>query len=357
MLINKRILFFARLFYPHVGGVEKQVKELGTRLHKLGFDVTVITEKYSSSLKTRDNIDGIKIVRFKPFKFKFLGLISIWFWLLKNIQLISKADIVHSHSVYIWYWPFRILFPKKPSFVTFHGWEGKYPIPSKNKIIRKIDVLLADKNITISDYVEKHYGIKADRLMYTSVDLPKNKILRKTEVNRKNIVYVGRLDEDTGLRKILSVLNLLKNYHLNVDFCGDGPLKNECKKYGNVHGFTNPSSYYKKAYICVSPGITSILEAFTYKCLIATTYNNPVKKDYLLMTPFKNWIVVKGSPKSLAKNIRYFIQNPEKAKFMIDNAYNWVKTQNWENAVKIYLDLWGLDEKGNKKKKSESASS
>ncbi len=348
---KRRILFFTRLFYPHVGGVEKQVKELSSRLIKLGFNITVVTEKYSSNLKTKESFEGINIIRFKPLGLRFLGLISIWLWLLKNYKIIKYSDIVHCHSVYIWYWPFRILFPNKPSYVTFHGWEGKYPIPFKNIIIRKIDTLLADKNITISDYVEKYYRIKADKLMYTSVDIDKNIHDRRIKKNIKNLVYVGRLDEDTGLRNILKALSYLKHRNLDIEFCGDGLLRSECEKYGTVYGFTNPNRYYEKAFICLSPGHTSILEAFTYKCLVVTTFNNPVKKDYLLMTPFKNWIVVEESPKKLANQILIFINNPNKARKKIEAAYDWVKTQSWENAVRIYLDLWGLDEKGNSKKK------
>ena len=342
---NKKfpVLFMSRYFYPHIGGVEKQVLMLSTKLIKMGFDLTVVTEKYSPELRERETINGIHIIRFPPIRKKLLGLLSIWWWLFKNRVLIKEAKIIHIHSVYIWYWPFRILFLKKPSYVTFHGWEGKYPIPFKNILIRKIDALLAKKNITISDYVQKYYGIKADKLMYTSVDLPQLNKSKKIQKNLKNIIYVGRLDEDTGLNNILTALSLLKNYHFIIDFCGDGPLRGVCEKYGVVHGFVDPHEFYEKAFICLSPGHTSILEAFTYKCLIITTYNNPLKRDYLKMTPFKKWICVESTPRGLANKILFYYKRPEKAGNMINNAYNWVKTQNWENAIRLYLNLWGLD--------------
>lgn len=328
------------MYLPHVGGVEKQVSELSKRLIDKGFKITVITEKYQSNLPDEEYIDGVRVIRFVPFRIKYFGLIHIWFWLFKNRSLIVNADIIHAHSVYIWYWPFRILFPKKKSFITFHGWEGQYPIPLKNILIRKVDAYFANKNITISDYVEKHYRIKADKLMYTSVNLPKKYPNIKKDF--KCILYVGRLDEDTGLRKILKAISYLKVRNYVIEFCGDGPLRKQCENYGKVYGFTDPSPFYQKAFICLSPGHTSILEAFTYKCLIITTYNNPVKKDYLLMTPFKNWIIVNNSPLLLSKNIEYYSKNPKMAKSKISNAFNWVKTQNWEDAVNDYLDLWGI---------------
>lgn len=39
-----KILFFARLFYPHIGGVEKHLFEISTRLTAMGHEVTIVTE-------------------------------------------------------------------------------------------------------------------------------------------------------------------------------------------------------------------------------------------------------------------------------------------------------------------------
>lgn len=332
-----KILFLVRLYKPHVGGVEKQVESLCRKLRKRNYQIIILTEKYDDSLSDMEYIDGVKVVRIGyPIK-RYFGLISIWLWIFKHRDLIKNADIVHAHSILVWYWPFRLLFPRKPVYVTFHGWEGIYPIPLKNILIRKVDAWIAWKNITISDYVEKYYHIKADELSYTAVNIPKRSTFKK---DKKKLLYVGRLDKDTGLKKILKALSYVKGY--NVDFCGDGPLHKECESYGKVHGFVNPNPFYERATICLSPGHTSILEAFTYKCLIVTTYNNPVKKDYLIMTPFSKWIIVKNKPKDFATAIDYYLKNPKKARIRIEQAYNWVLTQNWDTETEKYLDLWGV---------------
>ncbi|MDZ4229368.1 MAG: glycosyltransferase family 4 protein [Patescibacteria group bacterium] len=330
-----KIVFLSRFFYPHIGGVEKQVLELSRRLITKGHQVRVVTTQHERGLKKTATKDGLKIIRLTPPPLKYLGLLYIWGWLVGHINLFKSADIIHAHSVLIWYWPLKLLLPKKPIYVTFHGWEGIYPIPKKNILIRKIDAWVARKNITIHDYVTKHYGIKADEIMYTAVDLPKATNFKK---DYRRLIYVGRLDEDTGLRQILQALSFLPGFR--VDWCGDGPLAGECKKFGPVHGFTDPRPFYQTAFICLSPGVTSILEAFTYKCLVATTYNNPVKKDYLLMTPFKNWIVVKSSPQKLAEAIKHYSADPASAQSRIRSAYAWVKTQNWDRAVKLYEAVW-----------------
>lgn len=333
-----KVLMITRLYPPHVGGVEKQVKELSKRLVDREFDISVITEKYKDNLRNEEIVNGVRIIRLSYPKIKFLGLLYIWAWFFKNFSVIEQADIIHTHGVFIWYWPFRFIFPKKPVYTTFHGWEGVYPIPKKNIFLRRIAAKLAWKNITIGKFVEKHYGIKADKILYTSVDSPKKIKIKK---DRRSILYVGRLDADTGIEKILKALSYIEGY--KIDFCGDGPLLGKCKKLGNVHGFVNPNPYYEKAFICLSPGHTSILEAFTYKCLIVTTYDSPVKKDYLMMTPFSKWIVIEKSPKRLAEKIDYYSRHPDRAKDMIENAYKWVLKQNWDNATDTYLRLWGVE--------------
>lgn len=330
-----KIVFLCRYFWPHVGGVERQVGALSRRLIKNHHQVTVVTTKHDPALKTREIKDSLEIIRLNPLPVKYLGLLSIWWQLLKLIELFKQADIIHAHSNLIWYWPLKILLPQKPVFVTWHGWEGIYPIPLKNILIRKIDALLATRTIAIHDYLAKYYRVKPDRIMYPAAVMPKAENVKK---DRRQLVYVGRLDKDTGLEKILKACSYLKNFR--VDWCGDGPLADECRQFGRVHGFTDPGPFYRRAFICLSPGVTSILEAFSYRCLVATTYNNPLKRDYLLMTRFKNWLVVKNSPKQLAGAIEFYTRNPLSAEAKIQKAYEWVKTQNWPAAVKLYEQVW-----------------
>lgn len=331
------ILFLTRLYYPHIGGVEKQVKNLSLGLKKRGFNIKVLTEKFDKRVSDKEYLDGIEVIRINYPKIRFIGLLYIWIWLLINNKYLRWADIVHTHGVFVWYWPFRFLLLNKPIYTTFHGWEGIYPIPKKNILLRQIAAKLAWKNIAIGGFIEKHYGIKADEILYTSVDAPKKKNPKK---DKGTLLYVGRLDKDTGIRKILDAFKYLKGY--KIVFCGDGPLSNECKEFGKVHGFVNPDPYFEKALICLSPGVTSILEAFSHKCLIATTYDSPIKRDYLKMTPFYKWIIVEGSPKKLAEKISYYSRYPNKANNMIESAYNWVLKQNWDHATDTYLRLWGM---------------
>lgn len=143
------ILFLTQHKWPHVGGVERHVYELSKRLKVKGSKVTTISG------------EDIKYPHIK-----FLGLLYIWFWLFKNRRLIKKTDIVHCHDVFIWYLPFRFFYPNKKVFTTFHGWEGTWPIPLKNILMKRLANRLSSGTIAVGKYIEKYYGIKADKIIY-----------------------------------------------------------------------------------------------------------------------------------------------------------------------------------------------
>ena len=125
------------------------------------------------------------------------------------------------------------------------------------------------------------------------------------------IVYIGRLDEDTG---VLEFLDWLKKNRRKADFVGDGILRKECERYGVVHGFTNPSPFYRKAKYCVPGGYLAALEALNAGCELKLFWNNKIKEDYWKMSPFYK---LKG------KKLR-----------------QWVKSQTWEKVTNEYIDLY-----------------
>src|SRR3990172_4277326 len=98
-----KVLFFTRLFWPHVGGIEKHLLELSKLLIKDGHNVTIVTTKFEKSLDSVETYKNIKILRFDQPNVKYFGLIYTWFSLIKYIYLIKESEIVHIHDVSIWY--------------------------------------------------------------------------------------------------------------------------------------------------------------------------------------------------------------------------------------------------------------
>lgn len=264
-----QILFISKHKHPHIGGVEKHINQISKQLEKIGYSITTISE------------EDIK----QP-QIKIIGLLYIWIWLFRNRRFIKKADIIHIHDVFIWYLPFRFIFPFKKVFITFHGWEGKYPIPFWNVLNKRVANKLTNGSIAVGKYIEKWYGIKSNFIIYGATGLRQG-YGRQGKI-KNSIVWLGRTDNDTGYIEFQKWLSKQKT-------------KYTVKYVTNV---SNPEKYLKTAEYCVPSGYLSYLEAKQYGCKILTFANNPLKEDY--------WKEIK-----LLKRI-----------------------PTWDEVVKIYTKLW-----------------
>jgi len=260
------IVFLTRHVWPHLGGVETHVRELGKRLSVKGERVKIISEK------------DIKFPHIK-----FVGLIYTWFWLFRNRNLIEDCNIVHIHDVFLWYLPFRFIYPNKKVYVTIHGWEGKWPLRRLDILMKRLAVRLSTGSIAVGKYIEKYYGIKTNKIIYGGVE--KNKII--TTKKEKSVIFLGRLEKDAGVYEFIKKLKV-KSRALKVEFVGDGSLRKECEKYGTVHGFCDPKPFLHEASICFAGGYLSALEALEYGCELWTGSDTPIKKDYWKTFPYKS---------------------------------------------------------------------
>lgn len=313
-----------RRAWPEIGGVEKHIFELVKILRQKGHTICVISSK-----------------DLKYPKIKFLGLLSIWFWMLKNVDIFAKADIVHAHDVAIWYLPLRLLLFRKPFYVTFHGWEGKFPIPARYKFIRKISEKVAWGNICVGEYIVKWYGTGPTYIIYGGVSNLKNQ--SSNIKNLKNILFLGRLQEDTGLLNYLRVFQTIKEKHpeIKILFLGDGPLRKKAEKYGRALGFQKDiGPYLTGSRFIFTSGYLSMLEAMAAGRPIFALYDNPLKYDTLGMSPFSRYAVVANNPQKLAQRVDHFLRNPKKERDVVAKAYNWAHRQTWDKVADIYLKLW-----------------
>ena len=73
------ILFLSRYKWPRVGGVEKHVHEISTRLKTRGHVIKILTEEEVGKDKW-----------------------EIWRNIWKYKELFDWADVVHIHDVYFW---------------------------------------------------------------------------------------------------------------------------------------------------------------------------------------------------------------------------------------------------------------
>jgi len=348
------ILFFSRLFYPHIGGVERHVLEIGKRLVKKGHKIIVITEEYQSkdsSAKVTGDADGIEIHRIDVGQDNSKKKFKIWRQLFKLKQIIKDADIIHCHDVFFWYLPFRFIYPNKKVYTTFHGYETKFPPSKKAIFIRKISEKLSWGNICVGDYIKKWYGTKPTYTTYGGVGILPINTNTTNKYQSKNkklkILFIGRLEEDTGILIYLKALDVLKKRKISFEFevCGDGSLRRIAMKYGKVYGFVKDmDKYIERSDFVFTSSYLSVLEAISRGKIVFSVFQNKLKEDYLKMSPFAKWVVIGNSPLEIADKIFYFSKHQVEKEKIIDSGYEWVKTQTWEKVVSLYLSLWHFND-------------
>ncbi len=359
---NMKIVFFTRLFYPHIGGVEKHVLEISKILIKKGHEVFILTEVFSKSYSNTyqsdkvsankiGEVEGIKVFRINTGKDNWFKKFRVWKELIKHRSLIKEADIVHCHDVFFWFLPFLIIYPFKPVFTTFHGYEGN-KIPERNSIaVHRVSEIFSRGNICIGEFFRKWYGTKPTYVSYGAVKIIDVGINKKNI--RKKIMYIGRLEEEAGIMQYLKALKLLKdrNYNYTLYVYGDGSQRREAEifsKKNNLNvvfkGFDSKAESYIQNYnyIFVSRYL-GILEALVNKKVIFAVYNNEIKKDYLEMTPFRNFIYICEDYLEIARKVEHLIENKKEEELMIKNGYRWVEKQTWEKLVNLYLKLWNIN--------------
>jgi glycosyltransferase involved in cell wall biosynthesis len=269
---------------------------------------------------------------FKKFK--------IWNWLLANNNLIENADVVHCHDVFFWYFPFRILYPNKPVFTTFHGYES-YPLKYKNILIRKLSEKLSNGNICIGDFIKKWYGTKPTFISYGGVDIEDESKFKVK--NNNSAVFIGRLDEQTGILTYVKAVEIFRKKIKKFDFLviGDGDLKTKINgKVNLLKALPNATKYIKKYNFAFVSRYLSILEAMAARRMVFAVYDNPIKEDYLRMAPFSKYISISGSSLELSTEIVFYLNNLKKKEQLIQKGYSWVKKHSWESVTKTYLKLW-----------------
>jgi glycosyltransferase involved in cell wall biosynthesis len=343
------ILFLTGSFYPSTGGVEKHILKLSEQLINDNHKVTVIT--YGTKVNNNYLIHNSIEIYFIPKKWKHLNSLNAFLFFFKNIFKLKNFDLIHVHDYfYFWNWvmPFYLYLKilRKKIYITFHGWEGRFP-PRINVIIkRKIIEKISNGNICIGDFIAKWYHTKPTLVSYGAVDIENS-----YDFESENIfLFIGRLSNDTGILNYLNAWLLFKDSH---NFClyiaGDGELKNDIINFINKNeleniyllGHVKDIDYFiSKSKVILTSGYLSILEAFLNKKPVISFYNNPLKKDYLEMIPNSKNLFWIASDENTLTNLFSTVLN-DKSKF--NNALNFAKKHQWKDMKQLYYKLWRFE--------------
>lgn len=335
------ILFLTRRFYPHVGGVEKHLLFLSCELLKRGHTVTIVTEQTDTMLKDKvwkkyENINVLYI----PFgKDSTLKKWRIWKEALTLTPLFLKSDVIHMHDIMFWYFPVRFLLFWKPFFSTFHGDEKEFPPRKVAVLIRKVSEFLSRGTIDVGSYLSKWYGTHPDITIWGAVEA--QKFIDMKPHKKLKLLLVGRLDPDISIKKYAQLCAALnkKRISYELEACGDGRARRLVQKFGKVHGFVSDVfPFMKKSDIVFGSSYLVILEALSCGKPVVAFYENPMKHDYLSMSPFAKWICITDN-----------VQEAEAYCLTMRNGYSanelreiqkYIQSISWAHITDQYESLW-----------------
>lgn len=332
------ILFLTRLYNPHIGGVEKHVAEVAKILQGKGYKLTIVTEQYDKKLKDVEVVNGVKVIRIPVGKNSFFKKFLIWKWTIRNCFFVSSFDVVHVHDVFFWLFPIRLFFFWKKMYITFHGYED-FPVKKRWILMRKVTEMMANGSICVGKFMKKWYFASPNYISYGGARLEEKNIGE----NQMGAVFFGRLEGQTGVMQYVDAYKKIKAQYpkFSLTIVGDGPLKRKLPKNVTYKPFTQDVFSYiaKNKFIFVSRYL-SMIEALVMDKTVVAVYDNPIKKDYLLMSPFKKYVETFGTADEIADFIIKRLK--EKNKTNNDEAVVWAKSQTWEKVTNTYLSLWGL---------------
>lgn len=285
-----KVLMIIGQFNPIVGGAEKVCQALSKSLIEKSVSVTVLTQYYDG-LPEYEEIEGIPVYRkmkgWHPFGL--LYMISVFSFLLKQRR---EFDIIQCFGLFLFIPPvilMKYLFGKKVALrLLCSGKYGDFTGIKQLKLKRLIIAAsrLFDRIVFLSSDMKKELienRFPVGKLLYIAngVDANRFKPSERREKNkRKNICFIGRIEEQKGLEYLVKAMNTLKTKEDNIRLfiVGEGQLRDAledlCKRlkledHIVFTGFIdNVLRYYRDARIFVLPSVSegmssSLLEAMS----------------------------------------------------------------------------------------------
>lgn len=285
-----RVWMVARLFYPWVGGAERQAHKLAQQLLKKDVNTEIVTGWWFRNTPRQEVLDGVPVYRNQTlWEFfgikglrKFGGYLYIITLALRLVTQRNKYDIIHVHGLNYHTYAAVLSRPwhKHKVVVKLANSEQASDIKKMRRgqqlalsrfmlpAALKCDLFVA-LNRSISSELQKE-GVPPDRIIEVGNGVEISQALVKTDYTLHKparIVFVGRLHEQKGLDILFRAFQGLQHKHTTgsiiLQLIGDGPLRSELGQLAEQLGideqveFTgkveNVADYLNKADVFVLP--------------------------------------------------------------------------------------------------------
>ncbi len=383
-----KILMLNPFFYPYQGGTEKHILEVGERLVKRGFEVTVLTTLLQDTVP-RETINGIDVRRVNalmvmqklpPFS-PVPPPIALAPLMSNAIKETAKDfDWVHINNRFF-YSPTDAKNVKKLGkklAITLHNARTKgispatdffgqlYDETNGRQIMKQCDAIAAVSKNTLDITVPKEYQSKG-RVVYNGVNLDAfnpsvsgEKMKKELDCDgKKLIVTVCRLTEQKGLRYLLAAMKevaaIRKDAHLAI--LGVGSQEEELRKITSKLGLESKvtfinrkipegdlSALYAACDVFVLP---SLWEPFGMVICEAMATCKPVVGTAIggipeIITPDCGFLVKPKDSEDLAEKLLWLLDDEKKAREMgIAGRKRVEQNFTWDRTADGYEKMYG----------------
>jgi len=346
-----RVLMVTRLFYPWIGGAERQAHKLAQQLIEKDVPVEIVTGWWFQKTHRSEIFKGVPVYRnFTLWNFfgirglrKFGGYLYILtlLWYLWRNQ--KDYDVVHVHGLN--YHTFAVVLAshlcrKKTLAKLVNSGEAsdihkmrrnqqlalsRYMLPTALKCDQFVAINQTIFEELVAAGVPSHKIVRIGNGIDTNAILPKSCYSLNDPVR---LIYVGRLHEQKGLDVLLNASEKLFHQYPESRVCvhilGDGPLKGDLTRLAERLGISKQIEFFGQtenvlehllqADIFVLPSraegmSNALLEAMA--CSLPVVVSNIPGNTDIIENEVNGLLFTVNNPISLAKNLEILIRRPD----------------------------------------------
>jgi len=237
-----RVLMATPRFLPAIGGVERHVERVATRLAQQGASVTVLTTGLEQGLPERDRIADVDVMRVSAFRHgrDFYAAPGIYTELKRG-----DWDIVHVQSYHTFVAPLAMLGARQanlPFVLTFHGGGHssrlRTRIRSSQLLALRPLLARASRLVAVARFEIEHYGrllrLPESRfaLIPNGAELPAPPESVRPRAGGFQVASVGRLEQYKGHQRVIAALpHILRTRpDATLWIAGSGPYEGELRR-------------------------------------------------------------------------------------------------------------------------------
>ncbi len=261
-----RVLMLVRLYYPQIGGAERQAQKLAVRLREKNVETRVVTGWWSRRTPQRETLEGVPIFRnhtlWNMFDIKglrkFAGFVYMASLAYRLWRERDTYDVIHIHSLsYHTFAAARVARRLgRPTLVKLANsgtasdidkMRGNRHMPLTHRMLA--GALACDRLVATNATIARELiraGVPEARIERLANGVEVDAIAARSETplgNPVRLLFVGRLHEQKGADVLLRAFERLSrrrsDLSLQLDLVGDGPRRRELEAIAGQLGIAD----------------------------------------------------------------------------------------------------------------------